>query len=270
MSTIQSRIVAASLCLLLGFTVIAAETSEGFYDQDQVRGFVSLKGDYRKMDAQGMENLNAMLFNLDWGDGSDLSGRAVDLNGYKQFKRTYVGMHVDIGAEYQQFLTWFDIDFMPTQVSKRPSRTGNSGAPLYDIEWNAYGANWMFGWKLLPAESPINVIPSVGAGFDLMNVHLGSLYMILNAEDKTDTTITRNRTYSSMGPTFNAELEARLQLGQLSVGAYGGYKVARYDALTIEGFTVGSADLVGDTWFVGGKVTWTMLSAWQRKQREKI
>jgi len=262
-----SRIFAASLCVLLGAGASWAETPEGFYDQDQVRGFISLKGDFRHMRSEGINNLNGMLFDLE-RVGS--SANAADLNDYSHFKNNYLGLHTDIGAEYKQFLTWFDVDFMPTQISERPAKQTSAGLPLYDISWNSYGANWMFGWKLLPQESPINLIPSVGIGLSLMNVHLGSVYMLVDKVDTTKYEITRDRSYSSFGQTLNTEIEARLQLGQFSVGGYAGYKIARYEEFNIEGFSAGPADLAADSWFVGGKVTWTMLSMWQRKQLDKI
>lgn len=266
-----SRIFAASLCVLLGAGASWAETPEGFYDQDQVRGFISLKGDFRHMRSEGIDELNGMLFDLNHiGNLNFLATSANDLSDYSHFKNNYLGLHVDIGAEYKQFLTWFDVDFMPTQVSERPAKQTAAGLPLYDITWNSYGANWMFGWKLLPQESPINLIPSVGMGLSLMNVHLGSKYMLVNKEDTTKYEITRDRSYSSFGQTINTEIEARLQLGQLSVGGYAGYKIARYEEFIIEGFSAGPADLATDSWFVGGKVTWTMLSMWQRKQLDKI
>ena len=28
--------------------------------------------------------------------------------------------------------------------------------PLYDVEWFAYGADWMFAWKLFGENAPIN------------------------------------------------------------------------------------------------------------------
>lgn len=269
MKAVHSRIVAACLFLALSASLVRADVSDGFYDPDQVRGFISLKGDFRQMRSKGLDGINSMLFDMDWGFARNAAA-ASRLNGYKRFEENYLGMHVDVGAEYKQFLTWFDIDFMPTQVSKRPASEDAVGNRLFDIQWNSYGANWMFGWKLLPADAPVNLIPSVGAGVSLLNVHMGSLYVIQDIKDSTKYEQTRNRFYSAFGKTVNAELELRLQLGQFSLGGYAGYRLARYDAFNVEGFDVGQQELNGDTWFVGGKLTWTMLSQWQRKQREKL
>lgn len=269
MKTLNMRLVAACFCLAWGAQWASAETPEGFYDPEQVRGFISLKGDFRQMRSAGLHSINNLLFDGDWGTAQSAS-YASATNGYKRFEENYLGMHVDVGAEYKQFLTWFDIDFMPTQVSKRPSRLDNNGYSLYDIEWDSYGANWMFGWKLLPPNAPVNLIPSVGAGVSLMNIHFGSIYTVVDLYDTTNFKQTRNRSYSAFGKTLNAELELRMQVGPLSLGGYTGYRVARYEPFSVEGFKVGEYDMNGDTWFVGGKLTWTFLSQWQRKQKEKI
>lgn len=264
MTRISSRILTA-LCAVAFTSIAFAETPDGFYDKEQVRGFISLKGDYRHMRSEGVDAINKIAF------GESIvrkSGSA--LADYKTFDNDYVGLHVDLGAEYKQFLTWVDVDFMPVQKSERPADYTSGGYPLYDVTWNSYGANWMFGWKLLGADAPINLIPSVGIGFSLLNVHLGTNYLLVNEEDTTDVVTTRDRSYSTMGMSYNAELEARIQLGQFSLGGYGGYKMINYDAMKMEGFKVGNYDFSADTWFVGGKVTWTMLSPWQRKQRDRI
>ena len=43
------------------------------------------------------------------------------LPGYSKFDDYYLGLHVNLGAQYKQFLTWFDINFMPMQTSERPA-----------------------------------------------------------------------------------------------------------------------------------------------------
>ena len=61
------RYAALGLGLLLGALDVVADTPEGFYDPDLVRGFVSIKGDFRQMRSAGVDNLNSMLFDLQWG-----------------------------------------------------------------------------------------------------------------------------------------------------------------------------------------------------------
>jgi len=263
---------AACVCILSWAGFVHADTPEGFYDQEQVKGFISIKGDFRQIRSDGLDAINSLLFESDLGiAGNEGVQRAIaaEMVDYKRFEENYLGLHAEVGAAYKQFLTWFDIDFMPTQVSERPSQfSENLGLQLYDVKWNTYGANWMFGWQLLPAEAPINIIPSVGAGFSLLNVHFPAMYVLITEEG--DTTKMLNRTYSTLGKSFNGELEVRLRLGQMSLGGYAGYKVVRYNAVNVENVRVGSGDLNGDNWFVGAKLTWTMLSAWERKQREKL
>ena len=201
---------------------------------------------------------------------------------YSKFDDYYLGLHVNIGAQYKQFLTWFDINFMPTQISERPSSTytavSDSGYgmkfPLYDVRWFCYGADWMFGWKLLGEDMPVNLIPAVGFGFNLINFHFASNFDLEN-EDGSYTAL-RDRYYSTIASTFNAELEIRLELGQFAIGAYGGYRAVRYNELNVEGERLETAlgkydtDNIGDTWFIGLRLTWIFLSDWQEKQNDKL
>ena len=172
---------------------------------------------------------------------------------------------------------------MPTQISERPSSTytaiseDGTGAmkfPLYDVRWFAYGADWMFGWKLFGENTFINLIPAVGFGFNLINFHLASNFDFTDSDDKS-TVSARDRYYSTFASTFNSELELRLEFGPIAVGAYGGYRCVRYNELEIEKhvFEGGSSydtDNVGDTWFVGLRLTWIFRSEWQKKQDDKL
>ena len=84
----------------------------------------------------------------------------------------------------------------------------------------------------------------------------------------------RDRYYSTMSASFNAELEARLQFEQFSIGIYGGYRAVRYNDIKVEGTnlytTSFDTDNDGDTWFVGLRIGWTFLSPWEKKQLDKI
>ena len=44
----------------------------------------------------------------------------------------------------------------------------------------------------------------------------------------------------------------------------------RYDELNIEGRSYGDPDVNGDTWFIGGRLTWTFKSEAQRKLEDKL
>jgi hypothetical protein len=275
---------AALVCALVLAPSVLADTEEGFYEKNHIRGFISLGGDYRGMFGEFRNYVNQVAFSngvhvVDDGDSSEVYAGKIN---YSKFDDYYLGLHLNIGAQYKQFLTWFDINFMPTQISERPSSTystsSESGAsikfPLYDVRWFAYGADWMFGWKLLGESTPINLIPAVGFGFNLINFHFASNFDLEN-EDGSYTAL-RDRYYSTIASTFNAELEIRLELGQFAIGAYGGYRAVRYNELNVEGERLETAlgkydtDNIGDTWFVGLRLTWIFLSDWQEKQNDKL
>ncbi|MCQ2121729.1 MAG: hypothetical protein MJY78_07890 [Fibrobacter sp.] len=255
---ITSFYLAALVCALTFATGAFADTESGFYEKEHIRGFVSLGGDFRGMRSQFEKYVNTTAF--------------TGAEGYDSFDWWYIGLHLNIGAQYKQFLTWFDINFMPTQTSERPSSEVD-GMPLYDVRWFTYGADWMFGYKLLGENFIINLIPAVGFGFNLINFHLAS-NLELGSGDDAGVTL-RDRYYSTMASTFNSELELRLELGQFAIGIYGGYKVVRYNELEVEGtelteYTKYDTDNVGDTWFVGLRLTWIFLSDWQSKVQNKL
>lgn len=274
----------ALACALMFASTASADTEEGFYEKNHIRGFISIGGDYRGMFKEFRNYVNQVALSngvhaVEDGDSTELYAGNIK---YSKFDDYYMGLHVNIGAQYKQFLTWFDINFMPTQISKRPSSTytavSDSGVgnkfPLYDIRWFCYGADWMFGWKLLGENSVINLIPAVGFGFNLINFHFASNFDLEN-EDGSYSRL-RDRYYSTLASTFNSELEIRLELGQFGIGLYGGYRAVRYNELNVEGDKLETAfgkydtDNIGDTWFVGLRLTWTFLSDWQEKQNNKL
>ena len=164
--------VAALLCALIFAPSVLADTEEGFYEKNHIRGFISLGGDYRGMFKEFRNYVNQVAFGngyhvVEDGDSTELYAGKIN---YAKFDDYYLGLHLNIGAQYKQFLTWFDINFMPTQISERPhstyTTTSESGTsikfPLYDVRWFCYGADWMFGWKLFGEDMPVNLIPAVG------------------------------------------------------------------------------------------------------------
>jgi hypothetical protein len=197
---------------LLAFLVQVALAGDGIYDRDLVRGFLALKGDYRIMKSNGIKLINTV------------TG--------ENFSRKYVDGHVEIGAEYNELRTWFDVDFMPITPTKN------------DTEWFSYGITWMWGYKLLSQNSIFNIIPAIGPGFELLNIRMHPTEEVM----------------SSFGPSLNLELEIRLQFSQFSAGAYGGYKVERHDW---DDFV----DINTDKAFVGFKLSWTMLNNFQKRER---
>lgn len=270
---------AASLCALA--TSAFAEAEEGFYDKNDIRGFISVGADYRGMRSAYADYLNRLLFNKNQGIVSEektvtAAGDTVnevvldkDISKYEHFNDYYLGLHIEIGAQYHQFLTWFDINFMPTQTSDKPANISSStGKRLYDVKWFAYGIDWMFGWKIFGENTFINLIPSAGIGLNLLNIHLASEYQYEISEGSYAQA--RNRYYSTLSPTFNAQIELRFAIDPFSVGAYAGYRVVRFDEFDFEDYDLGEPDNNGDTWFLGAKITWTFLSENQKKLRDKL
>ena len=278
----------ASLCIAAVFSILAfasnsSAAEEGFYDKDHIRGFVSFGGDFRGMFNGFHDYINTVPFAT--GTLKTISDsteyRLTAKPKYSEFNKYYPNLHFNIGAQYKQFLTWVSINFAITQISERPSSSAaavdTSGSavafPLYDARWFNYGADWMFGWKVLGEDAFFNLIPAVGIGFNMMNIHFTSNYVVTNKKSNEES-IMRDRYYSSIAASFNAELEARLQFEQFSIGLYGGYRAVRYNELDVEGDKldtfVFNTDNDGDTWFIGLRLGWTFLSPWAKKQQDKI
>ena len=271
------------LCALTFATSAFADSESGFYEKDHVRGFISVGADYRGM-FEGFSNyVNTIAFiNPGHVIKSETSGSEEFYAGnmsYSKFDDYYLSFNLNIGAQYKQFLTWFNINVMPTQVSERPAETyvvsSESGesqkAPLFDVKWFTYGVDWMFGWKLFGENTFINLIPSAGFGFNLINFHFASIFDIT---DGSSTVKMRDRYYSTMALTLVGELEFRLEFGPFGLGIYGGYRYIDYNELEIEGKKVShyayDTDNSGDTWYVGLRLTWTFMSDWERKQADKL
>ena len=271
------------LCALTFATSAFADSEDGFYEKDHIRGFISIGGDYRGM-FEGFNDYVNTIARLNPGHMvKDSAGNAEYHSGsikYAPFDDWYVGLNLNIGAQYKQFLTWFNINFMPTQISERPAETytvtgessGNSEKmPLYDIKWFTYGVDWMFAWKLFGEHTFINLIPAAGFGFNLINFHMASNFAIGEASNYVEL---RDRYYSTMDMSFTAELELRLEFDPIAIGIYGGYRHIDYSDLEVEDKLVVNGpfdtDNNGDTWFVGLRVTWIFMSDWQRKQADKL
>jgi hypothetical protein len=259
---IFSRILPLAVALaLLAPSAFAVD----IYDREYVRGFISLKGDYRLMFAKGQEFLNR---------SSGMIVMAEDGNEYwtsKGYAKDYVTGHMEIGAKYNSLKTWFDIEFMPLSLTRTYVLLDEeNGSPLLDANrnemqstsrWYNYGITWMWGYELFWQTAPINLIPSIGFGFEFLNVR-HSYY---------------DRTLSCMGPSLNLELELRAQIYQFSLGVYGGYKVVRMDGWDNLSQSVGAqypfanpykGDVNFDKVFAGVKLSWTMLSEVQKRLRD--
>ena len=271
------------LCALTSATSAFADSESGFYEKDHVRGFISVGADYRGM-SEGFNNYvnNIAFINPGHVIKSEKTGSEELYTGstkYSSFEDYYISFHMNIGAQYKRFLTWFNINAMPTQISERPAETytiaSKSGeaqkAPLFDVKWFTYGVDWMFGWKLFGENTVINLIPSAGIGFNLINFHFASLF---TAGEVGNYVQMRDRYYSTMDPTLTGELEFRLEINPIAIGIYGGYRYVRYSDLEVEGDIIvrhpNDTDNDGDTWYLGVRVTWTFMSDWERKQADKL
>lgn len=268
----------------LGTFVMASEPNAtgDFYEKEKIKAFFSFKGDMRVFHENLIADLNGLLFEVPWGNQTD-TGYVSDpyLSNYKPFKDKAIGLNAEVGAQYKQFLTWMDIHFMPTQVSEVPSSIPAAIRPYYnDVKWYRYGFDWMFGYMLLPEKSIVNLIPSVGGGFSLLNVRFARKFDLPDV----DTIGIYNKYYSSFGRAMNAQLELRFNLvGGVSIGAYAGIRVVRYDALTIEEeikddeeirYFVNTSyteyEYTGDELFGGVKLTYTLPSRWETRLRDKL
>ena len=273
------------LCALTFATSAFADSENGFYEKDHIRGFISLGGDFRGMFEGFNDYMNTLAF-INTGyvlkntsTGAKEAYTSTSTTQYNSFESYYIGLHMNVGAQYKQFLTWFNINFMPTQISERPAKSitvsSESGdtqkMDLFDVKWFTYGVDWMFGWKLFGENTVINLIPSVGFGFNLLNIHFSSLMCV---GDVTNYVQLRDRYYSTMDASLTAELELRLELDPIAIGIYGGYRHIDYSDIEIENGLLAhgayDTDNNGDTWFVGLRVTWTFMSDWQRKQADKL
>ncbi|WP_298768290.1 hypothetical protein [uncultured Fibrobacter sp.] len=299
---IASFLSIAVLSLLTLSTGAFAEVDEGFYEKDHIRGFISIGADYRGMRSEYAKYVN-QIARANWGhiiqmeitkpntdpvEYDTVGQRRWGEFSYNKFNDYYLGIHFNIGAQYKQFLTWFDFNFMPPQISERKKDTysvklsssdrplSRTSFPLFDVEWFTYGVDWMFGWKLLGEDTFINLIPAVGFGCNLINFHFASGFDIVERDNEEHVETLRDRFYSTLATTVTAEMELRIELGRLALGAYGGYRFARYNDLQYEGFSIdygpnrNTTDNVGDTWYLGLRLTWFFLSDWEKKQADKL
>ena len=291
----------ALVCVCVaGFAFADENSSDEFYAKDQVKAFFSVKAQYEQLSSSAISAINYMAFGSGWGFasiGKDSLGNADTtwyqdsrLRHYNQFGNNIMGLGLEFGGQYHQLITWLDVSFMPNQVSPVPTLTGTQAQPyakygdslpsLTDVEWNRYGFDLMLGYMLAPPTSPINIIPSLGVGFNLLNVQFASSYTLAygNAPDANmaDYSLGR-RFYSDFGKDLVAQLELRFNLGVgISVGAYAGYKWIWYDRFIAETgstsiyFLDATSEFSGDSWYLGGKVTYTLPSLFETKQKEKF
>lgn len=275
---------------ILATTLLAQDNPRGeFYIKEDVKGFLSFKEDYQRFSQQAISGINHSVFKENWGYSTidfDSAGAPVDtffvsdtnrLYQYSQFGPDILGMGFEIGAQYHQISSWLDIFFMPTQVSPVPSSIANP-VGLWDIKWYRYGFDWMFGYMIAPPNSFVNVIPSAGFGFNLLNIHYASSYD-LSWKSPPDPLMSLyslgDRYYSTFGRDVTAQIEVRFNLGiGISLGGYAGTRMTWYDRITLESggqeYIMNHDEMSGNAWFIGGKVTYTMQSISEKREKEKL
>lgn len=274
-----------TIASLLALPLFAQDNPRGeFYLKDEVKGFVSLHGELRGLTDNAIGDINGTAFKGPWGysvlnaDGDTVrSNDKARLYEYKQFGDRIIGLGFEVGAQYHQLSTWIDVYFNPTQESPVPKSLRNDTPELQTVKWFQYGFDWMWGYMLAPEKSTINLIPSVGFGFSLLNMQFASnydLYYTGAPDEEMQTYTMGNQYYSTFGKDAVGQVELRLNLGNgLSLGGFGGMRMTWYDRMFVENGEMDyfvSDELVGHTWYVGGKVTYTMSSRAEDKAREKL
>lgn len=282
--------------LLFSSINVSMALASGFYDKNLVRGFISIGGEYRSMGSEHMNYVNGILFKgastiINNTDTSTILDFDSQIDKYGHFNGNVIGLNLNVGAEYKQLISWFNFHLIPTQVSKKPSNYGDFQNRLYDARWFSYGADWMFGWMLLHEKSIFNIIPSVGLGMSLLNIHFASNYALVDGNatysitddgkvscNPEDVITIADRYYSNFSSAFHAELEFRIKMDPISIGVYGGYRYVSYGPLSItskdETITYvldnTDTDISCDSWFIGARLTWTFLSNRQRELKIKL
>jgi hypothetical protein len=286
----KNRLICALVACLLPGVLFAEDQVDynprgQFYLKEKIKPFFSVKGDVRMWDDEFIDYTNGILFERGWGNTRADSSFMLDrsLSQYGLFESQDIGMHFEAGVQYEQLVTWMDINWTMPQTSEKPADENTFGGALRDVKFFTYGADFMVGYMLAPPSSRINLIPAVGGGFSLYNVKFASNYEIYYGGDGTDDNLKpyfiQDRYYSTLGKTINAELELRLNLASgLSVGGYGGYRFGFYDGIVIERsdredphmtYFIGSTSFSGHAYFFGGKLTYTLPSIME-KEAEKF
>jgi hypothetical protein len=147
-------------------------------------------------------------------------------------------------------------------------------------------AAFLFGWNYLSTRPPmarrprresLDKIRSYSGylfGFSLINFHFASEFTLEERGNEEHTELVRDRYYSNLASTITTELEFRIEVGRLALGAYGGFRFVRYNDLYTESFNIhygeDQTDNPGDVWYLGARATWYFLSKWDKKQADKL
>jgi hypothetical protein len=271
-----------SLLFILSSLQAQQTAHDVFYNKDKVQAFFGVKGDYR---VQKVDDLNDTYFNTEWGYYSEINDTVYFFpdpmaQRYGRFEELVSNVHLEVGGQYEQFLTWFNFSVMPTARSERPAIRNSFGQKMYDLKYYTFGVEWMFAWMLLPEKYPVNIIPSIGAGFSALNLQYATnynFYFPVESPDYIyDPYTLRSKYYTAFGKSLTTELELRFNMGEtgISVGGYAGYRVMRFDEIVFEEdgsdlFISGNPDNNMDSWYAGLKATYTLTSAYDKKLKDE-
>lgn len=283
-----------STLALTATTLLAQENKFGeFYIKDEVKGFISIHGELRGLTDNAIGDINGTAFRTDFGymtyDVDEESGDTLyylqtdsrRLYEYKQFGDRIPSLGMEVGARYHRLSTWFDIYFSPTQESEVPNDNYKVGAyALRSVKWYQYGFDWMWGYMLAPENSQVNLIPSIGFGYSVLNMQFAGRYDLWyqdvpEPDNRMESYSMGRRYYSTFGKDVVGQMEIRLNLGSgLSLGGFGGMRFTWYDKFYVESgelqYFFNYDELVGHAWYLGGKITYTMSSRAEDKAKDRL
>ena len=100
----------AAVFSILTLASNSSAAEEGFYDKEHIRGFISFGGDFRGMFDGFHRYINAVAFKgINGGTlkhkGDSTVYRLATNPRYSKFNQYYPNLHLNIGAQYKQFLT---------------------------------------------------------------------------------------------------------------------------------------------------------------------
>ncbi len=241
----------------------------GNIDVDDVNGFVfGTHYDVFVNDTTGEYN----------GRESDDVGASYDKYD-NELNWKYPILTLEAGVQYKQLLVGVNANYTFTQMSVAPATISErTETELWDTKFYTYSMGINVGWMLLSQKSMFNIIPSTSFGFTSVNITMPgkfSAYYTGSSSEFTKPYVYEKKYYTSFGRYALADLDLRLTLGQFSISTIGGYKVVRYDYVdmftetssdgnTFTGFN-GDSGAQLDSWYIGLKLTFTMLSTYEKE-----
>ncbi|MGL1937296.1 MAG: hypothetical protein OCD01_19875 [Fibrobacterales bacterium] len=178
----------------------------------------------------------------------------------------------EAGVQYKRLLTGVLFNYTFTQENKAPYAISKQAEkPLYNTKFYTYSMGFNVGWLIFDSKSAFNIVPMTSFGFTSVNATFPGPFEYYNkdSEDPNLQPLTlKQKYYTSFGKFLELDLDLRINLNQFSISAVGGYKIVRYDEFRLyssgtEGessWYTGKPDSKMDSWMVGIKLTYTLLS----------